>query len=169
MKLWDAIMIGTVALGATLVAGAQTVFGQDRVEVPLPDVSQLDEAEATELARRIGEVDVITSNCQDFGISGGEWTLLAGTGDLLAQQLGLDPAEYDRQFNAPAYALLDDPEACDRLGPDAKPLIGQLVEMGGATEPAQPEPAEAEEAPAEDGDDTATANADADAEDDSAD
>lgn len=165
MKLWDAIMIGTVALGATLVAGAQTVFGQDRVEVPLPDVSQLDEAEATELARRIGEVDVITSNCQDFGISGGEWTLLAGTGDLLARKLGLDPAEYDRQFNAPAYALLDDPEACDRLGPDAKPLIGQLVEMGGATEPAQPEPAQAEDGD----DDTAAANADAAAEDDSAD
>lgn len=141
MKLWDAIMIGTVALGATLMASSQAVFGQDRVEVPLPDVSQLDEAEATELARRIGEVDVITSNCQDFGITGGEWTLLAGTGDLLAQQLGLDPAEYDRQFNAPAYALLDDPEACDRLGPEAEPLIGQLVEMGGATEPDQPEDA----------------------------
>lgn len=139
MKLWDAIMIGTVALGAVLLASSQMVFGQDRIEVPLPDITQLSETDARNLARSIGEANVITSSCHDYQISGGEWTLLAGTADLLADQLGMDPAEYDQAFNAPAYALLDDPAACDRIGPQATLLIARLVAMGGGTGPDQPD------------------------------
>lgn len=136
MNLRDMIMAGTVICGVVLLAAGS--FGQDRVSVPLPDLSGLDQDAARDLARSIGQADVITSNCADYKISGGEWTLLAGTADLLAKRLGLDPAAYDQEFNAPAYALLDDPAACDRLGPEAGPLIGRLVDMGGATEPAKP-------------------------------
>ena len=140
MKLWDAFMIGAVVAGTALLVTVPPSAAQDRIEVPLPDISALDDEAAAELARRIGEADVITSNCTAHEISGGEWTLLAGTGDLLAEKLQMEPAEYDRNFNAPAYSLLDDPEACDRIGPQVAPLIEELVAMGGATEPDLPEP-----------------------------
>ena len=128
-----------------LVSGA--AIAQDRLEVPLPDLAALDQDAATDLAQRIGQADVISSNCDEYTITGGEWTLLAGSADLLARQLGMDAAEYDRSFNAPAYGLLDDPQACQQHGPQVRPLIAELVEMGGAPEPeAEPEP-ETEAAP----------------------
>lgn len=133
MKLWDAVMIAAVAAGALLLAAADGSFGGDRLVVPLPDVSGLDRREAELLARQLAEVNVITSNCPDYTISDGEWTLLTGTGDLLAAQLGLDPVGYERAYFGPAFNLLDDPAACDRIGPRARPLIDRLVGMGGGT------------------------------------
>lgn len=118
---------------------AYPALAQDRVEVPLPDLSQLDDAAARDLAQRIARADVITSTCDGFSISGGEWTLLAGSSDLLAQRLAMDPAEYDQSFNAPAYGLLDEDDACAEYGPMVQPLIGELVAMGGATRPDLPD------------------------------
>lgn len=126
---------GLVACLAALMLASADAAAQDRLEVPLPDLAALDRDAASDLAQRIGQADVISSNCDAYAISGGEWTLLAGSADLLAQQLGMDAAEYDRSFNAPAYGLLDDPDACDQHGPQIRPLIAELVEMGGATEP----------------------------------
>lgn len=103
--------------------------------VKLPDVSGLSEDEAKALIAELAEVNVITANCPDYGISNGEWTLLTGTGDRLAARLQLDPSTYDRNYYGPAFKLLDDPEACDRIGPKAKPLIEKLVGMGGGTTP----------------------------------
>ena len=113
--------------GAALADGGMTV--------PLPDVSALPEAEAKALIADLANVNVITSNCPAYAITDGEWTLITGTGDRLAAQLGLDAAGYDRAYYAPAFKLLDDPEACDRIGPMAKPLIGRLKSMGGDTKP----------------------------------
>ena len=50
-------------------------------------------------------------------------------------RLGLDAASYDRAYYGPAFKLLDDPGACDRIGPTARPLIDRLVGMGGDTTP----------------------------------
>ena len=36
---------------------------------------------------------------------------------------------------ASAFKLLDDPGACDRIGPTAKPLVQRLIGMGGGTTP----------------------------------
>lgn len=132
MKLWDAIMIGTVALGALLLAMTDVSYGGDIQKVPLPDLSTLNQTQAQELAREVAEANVITSNCPDYDISDGEWTLLTGTGDLLTQRLGLDAAGYERDYMLPAFSLLDDPTACDRIGPTTGPLIGRLVAMGGS-------------------------------------
>ncbi len=44
-------------------------------------------------------------------------------------------AGYERAYFAPAFKLLDDPGACDRIGPEAKPLIQRLKTMGGDTAP----------------------------------
>ncbi|MFV0383410.1 hypothetical protein [Paracoccus sp. (in: a-proteobacteria)] len=136
MKLWDVIMIGTVVMGVMLLATTKLSFGGDQLVVPLPDVSTLDRGQASDLARQLAEVNVITSNCPDYQVSDGEWTLLTGTGDLLAQKLGLDPSSYERDYFGPAFALLDDPAACDRIGPQAKPLLDKLQQMGGGIQPA---------------------------------
>lgn len=134
MKLWDAIMALAIVIGIYLV-GAQVVAAEDRLSVPLPDISPLSQAEAESLTRELAEVNVITSNCPDYPVSDGEWTLMTGTSDLLAAKLGMDPGDYDRAYYGPAFALLDDPSACDRIGPRAKPLLARLEQMGGGTTP----------------------------------
>lgn len=134
MKIFDAIMIGTVVAGALLLATGEASHGGEAMQVPLPDVSGLGRAEAEALARKLAEVNVISTNCPAYPITDGEWTLLTGTGDLLAARMGMDPAAYERRYFGPAFALLDDPTACDRIGPEAAPLIQRLIGMGGGTE-----------------------------------
>lgn len=125
--------VATVAGTLAMISGAALAGGG--VTVQLPDVSGLSEAEAKSLIAELAQVNVITSNCPDYAISDGEWTLITGTGDRLAARLGLDAAGYERSYFAPAFKLLDDAGACDRVGPGAKPLIGRLKSMGGDTVP----------------------------------
>lgn len=128
MKLMLAAAALTLATsGAALAAGGMTV--------PLPDTSGLSDDEARALIAEVAQVNVITSNCPAYAISDAEWTLIAGTGDQLAAQLGLDAQAYDKQFYGPAFKLLDDPDACDRIGPRADGLIARLKAMGGGTTP----------------------------------
>lgn len=141
MKLWDAFMALTV-LVAVILLGVQMASAEDQLSVPLPNVAGLSASEAEALTRELAEVNVITSNCANYPISDGAWTLITGTGDLLAAKLGLDPGEYDRSYYGPAFSLLDDPAACDRVGPKAEPLIERLIDMGGGTEPATADMAE---------------------------
>ncbi|MBV0890251.1 hypothetical protein KTN05_00070 [Paracoccus sp. Z118] len=123
-------------IAAALMAGlASAAFADGGMAVQLPDVSAMPEAEAKELIAQLAQVNVITSNCPDHAIGNGEWTLITGTGDRLAARLGLDAQSYDRTYFAPAFKLLDDPGACDRIGPTAGPLIDRLVGMGGGTTP----------------------------------
>lgn len=147
MKLWDAFM-ALVVLAGILLVGAQVALAEDRLAVPLPDISGLSESEAEALTRELAEVNVITSNCADYPVTDGEWTLMTGTSDLLAAKLGMDPGDYDRAYYGPAFALLDDPSSCGRIGPKAEPLIDRLVSMGGATEPATADTAAAAAEPA---------------------
>lgn len=121
-----------------LVLSASTALADGGMTVQLPDVSGLDRAQAKALIAELANVNVITSNCPAYAISDGEWTLITGTGDLLAAQLGLDAADYDRSYYGPAFRLLDDPGACDRIGPTARPLIQRLIGMGGGTTPLAP-------------------------------
>ena len=124
----------------TAVAGALAMMtgaalADAGMTVPLPDVSALPEAEAKALIAELANVNVITSNCPGYAVTDGEWTLITGTGDRLAAQLGLSAGDYDREFYGPAFKLLDDPQACDRIGPTAAPLIERLKSMGGGTTP----------------------------------
>ncbi len=122
--------------GLLMMAGAAQA-ASDQVTVPLPDVSGLSRDEGQALLAELANVNVITSNCPGYEITDGEWMLITGTGDKLAAQLGLDPTSYDRSFYGPAFKLLDDPGACDRIGPQARPLIERLIGMGGKPEVAQ--------------------------------
>ena len=123
-------------LAAALLATASgAAWADGGMTVPLPDTSGLAADEARALITEVAQVNVITSNCPAYRVSDAEWTLIAGTGDKLAAQLGLDASAYDKQFYGPAFQLLDDPGACDRIGPRAKPLIARLKAMGGGTTP----------------------------------
>lgn len=122
------------AFGA-LILTAGGALADGGITVELPDVSKLSDAEARTMIADLAKVNVITSNCPDYAISDGEWTLITGTGDRLAAPLGLDAATYDRTYYGPAFKLLDDPGACDRIGPTARSLIGRLKDMGGDTTP----------------------------------
>lgn len=125
--------IHLAAAALTLMAGA--AFADGGITVALPDVSGLPDDQAKSLIADLANINVITSNCPGYEISDGEWTLITGTGDLLAAKLGLDATAYDRAYYAPAFKLLDDAGACDRIGPTARPLIKRLVGMGGGTAP----------------------------------
>ncbi|PAU98829.1 hypothetical protein [Paracoccus salipaludis] len=123
-------------LAAALLATASgAAWADGGMTVPLPDTSGLAADEARALITEVAQVNVITSNCPAYPVSDAEWTLIAGTGDKLAAQLGLDASAYDKQFYGPAFQLLDDPGTCDRIGPKAKPLIARLKAMGGGTTP----------------------------------
>lgn len=120
--------------GALGLATAGAALAQGSIKVRLPDLSGLSRAESKALLQALARVNVITSHCPGWDISPGEWMLLTATGDKLAARLGLDPAVYDRQYFGRAFALLDDPRNCDRVGPEARPLLRRLVAMGGSTE-----------------------------------
>lgn len=126
---------------AAMVVAAGGVLADGGVTVKLPDVSALSEGDATALIAQLAEVNVITSNCADYELSAGEWTLVTQTGDALAKRLGLDPQEYDKTYYAPAFRLLDEDGACERIGPTARALIDRLVAMGGDTTPVSAAPA----------------------------
>ncbi len=128
-------MKARMAAAVVLVLSAGPALADGGVTVQLPDVSGLDDAEAERLIAELANVNVITSNCPAYPISNGEWTLITGTGDRLAARLGLDAAAYDRKYYGPAFRLLDNPGACDRIGPTARPLIQRLIGMGGGTTP----------------------------------
>ena len=112
---------------------ATAALADGGITVQLPDVANLSEAEAKALIAELANVNVITSNCPAYPVTDGEWTLITGTGDRLAARLGLDASAYDRTYYGPAFKLLDDPGACDRIGPSAKPLIQRLIGMGDGT------------------------------------
>ena len=120
---------------AALVFATGAAWADGGMTVPLPDTSGLSPDQARGLIAELAQVNVITSNCPGYPVSDAEWTLIAGTGDKLAAQLGLDASAYDKQFYGPAFKLLDDPGACDRIGPRAQALIARLKAMGGATTP----------------------------------
>ena len=120
---------------AWIALATGSAWAEGGMTVPLPDTSGLSQAQARALITELAQVNVITSNCPAYPVSDAEWTLIAGTGDQLAAQLGLDAGDYDKQFYGPAFKLLDDPGACDRIGPRAQPLIAQLKALGGGTTP----------------------------------
>ncbi len=106
-----------------------------KVMVALPDLHGMSDADAEKLIAALAQVNVIASNCPEYDITDGEWTLLVGTGDMLAKDLGMDPETYDETYYGPAFRMLEDPDACDRIGPRTRPIIDDLIKMGGGTEP----------------------------------
>jgi hypothetical protein len=84
--------------------------------------------------RALVQANVVSSNCGiAFAISRGEWSLLTGTVDKMAAALKLNTDTYDAEFYSPAFASLDEPVTCLKDGPKVRPLLDQLIGMGGGT------------------------------------
>lgn len=130
--------IALITAAALSFAAATPALADGGITVPLPDVSGVGAAEAPTLLRQIIESNVVGSNCPAYALTDGQWTLLTGTEDLLTAKLGLDPAAVDDQYYHPAFALLDDPTTCDRIGPSIRGVLKKLVLMGGGMEPVAP-------------------------------
>lgn len=120
---------------AMTLGSAAPALADGGMTVTLPDTSKLSDAQARALIAELAQINVITSNCPAWPVTDGEWTLITGTGDRLAAQLGLDAATYDKEFYAPAFKLLDDPGACDRIGPTSAAVLARLISLGGDTTP----------------------------------
>ncbi|TJZ85100.1 hypothetical protein [Paracoccus hibiscisoli] len=157
MTRWTALMIAA-ATALTQPALAQTSDGVpgDRVVVPLPDVSGLSDDAAQALAHDLAQMTVITAECPEHDVSGPEFQLMAGTTDALTERLGLDPVSYDRDYVRPAFSVMSEADACDRLGPQVPEMIARLEGMGGSTQPVTPGLAEAAAAEAAADADTGT-------------
>lgn len=123
------------AATAGLLLASTAAFADGGVTVRLPDVSAVTPDEARPLLASIVEANVVGSNCAAYAITDGQWSLLTGTEDLLAEKLGLSADTLDDQYYHPAFASLDDPATCDRVGPQVRGVIKKLVLMGGSTEP----------------------------------
>lgn len=123
-----------VALCMPLLTASATETDR-RIMVPLPDLSAISNADAKTMLAVLAQINVIASNCPEYNITDGEWTLLIGTGDMLAKRLGLDPEAYETDYYGPAFRMLNKPESCDEIGPSIQPIINDLIRLGGRTEP----------------------------------
>ena len=109
-------------------------FADGGVKVPLADVSGLSKGEARSLLEDLVYANVASANCEDYAISDAEFSLLTGSADLIAADLGLSTDDYDADYYTPAFAGLDDAEFCDLEGPGVAEALATLLNMGGSTE-----------------------------------
>ena len=124
------LLASLVALTAPLSA-----LADGGVTVPLPELSDLDPGSFHVLLRSLVTSNVVSENCPGFEVTMGEFALLTGTADRIAEAMGLSIEDYDRLYYFPAFAALDKPDICARMGPRVAQDIEMLVALGGGTEP----------------------------------
>jgi hypothetical protein len=105
------------------------------VSVQLPDPGQIASAAKPEFLMALVMANVVGMNCDGFSLTDGEWALITGTADRVAEALQIDTGTYDDQFYGPAFAAVDQPGTCDTEGPKIAPLVERLKSMGGSTDP----------------------------------
>ena len=121
-------------LAATLLLAAPAL-ADGKIYVQLPDLTSFGGAEAEAFLSEVVLANVVSSNCPDFAVTDEEWSLLTDSADILARgQLGLSVEDYDSRYYGPAFAALDEADACAAHGPEVQPVIERLVELGGSRE-----------------------------------
>ncbi len=125
-------LLACLALALPLAGPALADGG---VTVQLPDPGRIASAASPEFLMQLVMANVVGMNCQGFILTDGEWALITGTADRVAEALQIDTGAYDDQFYGPAFAALDQPGTCAAEGPKIAPLIDRLKEMGGSTDP----------------------------------
>lgn len=114
---------------------ATPALADGKIYVQLPDLSGITGAEAESFLGLVVLANVISSNCADFPVTEEEWSLLVDSADILAhEQLRISVDAFDEQYYGPAFAALDEADACDIHGPDVQPTLDRLVELGGSRE-----------------------------------
>ena len=124
-----------LAILATSLALTAPALADGKIYVQLPDLAGISGAEAETFLNAVVLANVISSNCPDFAVTEEEWSLLTDSADILAhEQLRLSVDDYDSQYYGPAFAALDNADACATHGPDVQPTLDRLVELGGSRE-----------------------------------
>lgn len=100
--------------------------------VKLPSDAAIAKAATPAFLAELVQANVVAMNCPGFGLDDGEWALVSGTANMVAAVLNINAAAYDDQYYTPAFAALDNPDACDTKGPKVAPLIKRLKAMGGS-------------------------------------
>lgn len=110
-------------------------FADGATTVQMPDPGQIAAAASPGFLAELVMANVAGMNCEGFGLTDGEWALITGTADRVAEALQIDSGAYDDQFYGPAFAAIDQPGTCEAEGPKIAPLIDRLESMGGSTDP----------------------------------
>lgn len=121
-------------LALTLLSLATPALAKGASTVILPSDAAIAKAATPIFLAELVQANVVAMNCPGFGLDDGEWALVTGTADKVAAALGISAAAYDDRFYTPAFAALEDPDACDTRGPKIAPLIKRLKSMGGSTD-----------------------------------
>ena len=125
------------ALLFTLILCLPTLPHADgAVAVAMPNFPDFNQAQNQDMLTALVTAVVVGMNCPGFEITEGEWALLNGSADIIANnELGLSTDAYDAAYFSPAFALLDKPGTCDAEGPKVLPLVEFLIGLGGSREP----------------------------------
>jgi hypothetical protein len=106
------------------------------IAVDMPNFPDFSEAQNQEMLTALVTAVVVGMNCPGFEITEGEWSLLNGAADIIANnELGLNVDAYDADYFSPAFALLDKPDTCAVEGPKVLPLVEFLIGLGGSRDP----------------------------------
>ena len=125
------------ALLLTLALGLPSLTHADgAIAVAMPNFPDFSQSQNEEMLTALVTAVVVGMNCPGFEITDGEWSLLNGAADIIANnELGLSTETYDTSYFSPAFALLDKPGTCAAEGPQVQPLIEFLIGLGGSREP----------------------------------
>lgn len=120
------------ALLLTLIA--TPALAEDPGLVRLPDEAAIAGAATPNLLMELVVANVVGINCDGYRLTDGEWALLTGSADMVAEALRIrHSSDYDANFYGPAFDLLDQPGTCAAEGPRIAPLVDRLKAMGGDT------------------------------------
>jgi hypothetical protein len=119
-----------LALSLTLAAWPAAADGPEFRGV-LPDAAALAPYTRPEALAVLVQAVVIGQNCDGLRTTDGEWALLTGSADLIADRLGLSVEAQDDDFWRPAFGLLDEPQGCTRHGWAVRKAVGWLEGLGG--------------------------------------
>lgn len=115
---------------------ATPALADGKIYVQLPDLSSYSGADAEAFLTRIVTANIVSSNCEGYGVTEEDWSLLTDSADLLAYgQLKLSTDDYDDLYYKPAFDLLDEATTCEADGPGVETVLGELVDLGGSREP----------------------------------
>jgi hypothetical protein len=118
---------------ALTLALAGPALADGGITVQLPRAAEIAAVASPQFLHDLVNANVIGSNCPGYELTDGQSTLLTGSADMVAEQLGLTIDAYDAEYYGPAFDLLDKPGSCKELGPAIAPLIDRLKAMGGDT------------------------------------
>jgi hypothetical protein len=105
---------------------------QAQAEPTLPEAGALKAAESPEFLLALVNAMVAGEHCEGFEVSPEELALLTATVPVVVADMGIDTETYDLEYNGRSFADIFIDETCPRDGPKVRPMLDQLIGMGGA-------------------------------------